>query len=70
MSPEAAHEWRKTYIYYMSLREICFATALFCVVRDIDHKLVLLRAPGAAVPHLERFTSWQNRRGIPFGSGL
>jgi hypothetical protein len=54
MSPEAAHEWRKTYIYYMNLRETCFATALFCVVRDVDRKLVLRRAPGAAVPHLRR----------------
>ncbi|HEV3042599.1 MAG TPA: hypothetical protein VGY52_01890, partial [Roseiarcus sp.] len=49
-SPAAAHEWRKIYIYYMSLREICFATALFCVLRDIDPKLVLRRATGAAVP--------------------
>ena len=41
-------------MYYMNLREICFATALFCVVRGVDAKLVLRRAPGAAAPHLKR----------------
>jgi hypothetical protein len=53
-SPEAAHEWKKLFMYYMNLREICFATALFCMVRDVDPKPVLRRAPGAAAPHLKR----------------
>jgi hypothetical protein len=53
-SPEAAHEWKKLFMYYMNLREICFATALFCVVRDVDAKPILRRAPGAAAPHLKR----------------
>jgi hypothetical protein len=53
-SPEAAHEWKKLFMYYMSLREICFATALFSMVRGVDRRLVLPRAPGAAAPHLKR----------------
>lgn len=53
-SAEIAHEWKKLYIYYMNLREICFATALFATVRDVDFRLVLRRAPGAAVSHLKR----------------
>ena len=53
-SPEAAHEWKKLYMYYMNLREICFATALFSAVREVDAGLVLRRAPGAATPHLKR----------------
>ena len=53
-SPEAAHEWKRLFMYYMNLREICFATALFSVVRGVDAKLVLRRAPGAATPHLKR----------------
>jgi hypothetical protein len=53
-SPEAAREWKKLFMYYMNLREICFATALFCVVRGVDRKLALRRAPGAATPHLKR----------------
>ena len=53
-SPEVAHEWKKLFMCYMNLREICFATALFCAVRDVDSKLVLRRAPGAATPHLKR----------------
>jgi hypothetical protein len=53
-SPEAAHEWKKLFMYYMNLREICFATALFCAIREVDCGLVLRRAPGAATPHLKR----------------
>lgn len=53
-SPEIAHEWRKLYIYYMNLREICFATALFAAIRRVDASSVLRRAPGAAAPYLKR----------------
>ncbi len=53
-SPEAAHEWKRLFMYYMNLREISFATALFCVVRGVDRELVLRRAPGAAAAHLKR----------------
>lgn len=40
-------------MYYMSLREICFAKALFCMVRGVDPGLILPRAPAAAAPHLK-----------------
>jgi adenine phosphoribosyltransferase len=53
-SPEAAQEWKRLFMYYMNLREICFATALFCMVRGVDPKPALRRAPGAAAPHLKR----------------
>ncbi|WP_158818040.1 hypothetical protein [Methylocapsa sp. S129] len=53
-SPEAAHEWKKLFIYYMNLREICFATALFSAIREVDPGLILPRAPAAAAPHLKR----------------
>lgn len=53
-TPEAAREWKRLYMYYMNLREISFVTALFCVVRDVDPKLVLRNAPGAAEGHIKR----------------
>jgi len=53
-SADIAHEWKKLYMYYMNLREICFATALFATMRDVDSRLVLRRAPGAAAPYLKR----------------
>ncbi len=53
-SPEAAREFRKLYMYYMNLRELCFATALFCLVRDVERKLALRRAPAAAAPLMKR----------------
>jgi hypothetical protein len=53
-SAEIAHEWKKLFMYYMTLREICFATALFSAVRDIAPRLILPRAPAAAAPHLKR----------------
>ena len=54
MSAETAHEWKGLFMYYMNLREISFATALFCAARGIEKSPVLRRAPGAAVPHLKR----------------
>ena len=53
-SPEIAHEYKKLYMYYMNLHELCFATALFCAVRGVEAKLALRGAPGAAAPHLKR----------------
>lgn len=53
-SPEAAKEFKKLYMYYMSLRELCFATALFCVVHGVEQKPVLRRAPAVATPLLKR----------------
>ncbi|HLH50452.1 MAG TPA: hypothetical protein VKV96_14010 [Roseiarcus sp.] len=53
-SPEAAREFKKLYMYYMNLRELCFATALFCAVHGVERKPVFRRAPAAASPLLKR----------------
>ena len=53
-TPEVAREWKRLYMYYMNLREISFVTALFCVIRDVDPKQVLRKAPGAAEGHIRR----------------
>jgi hypothetical protein len=53
MTPEIAHEWKKLFMYYMTLPELCFATALFCRVRGIDKKIVLRAAPDLAYSKLK-----------------
>ena len=40
-SLEIANEYRDLYVYYMNRSEGCFATALFCVIHDVDSKLAV-----------------------------
>ena len=51
---ETADDFKQLYMYYMNLPEICFSTALFCVVREVEPKLILSRAPAAAASPLKR----------------
>ena len=53
-SKETADAFKSLYIYYMNLPELCFSTALFCAVREVDKDLVLRGAPWAAVSPLKR----------------
>jgi hypothetical protein len=53
-SKETADEWKKLFMYYMNIRELSFATALFCSVREVDPALVLRNAPAAVVAPLRR----------------
>jgi hypothetical protein len=53
-SLKIAHGWKKLFIYYMNLREICFAAALFAAVREVEPAMVVRHAPGAAAPYFKR----------------
>jgi hypothetical protein len=53
-SLEIAHAWKTLFIYYMNLREICFAAALFAAVREVEPALLMRQAPGAAAPYFRR----------------
>lgn len=53
-TPELAHAWKNYYAYYMNLPELCFATALFCIVRGIDKHKILSGAPSSNASLLKR----------------
>lgn len=57
-SPEVAQAWATYFSDYMSLREICFATALFAVLKGADKATTLSHAGSVVGPdaraHLKR----------------
>ena len=57
-SPEVAREWATYFSEYMSLREICFATALYALLKSADKATTLSHAGAVVGPdaraHLKR----------------
>ena len=57
-SPDVAREWRGYFEEYMSLRELCFATAMHSDLSGVERSIALRHAAGAvgpdAHPHMKR----------------